>query len=379
MLYKVMLPTLLAIAAAVSTEKAQPAIMPTAQAAEEAVTVVADRIMHKLEAVDKAADDVHKRVLQKLKDMDVQAEVMKKVKVMATTEESVWCYPVSDSSDKHDLLATGQCTFNTCQHKDCFTAFPTTCPGGAGQTDDEMNAICVFAKSSSGTSTSSSSSGSGSSSSSGGSSSSSSSSTGTPTTTSTTSSSGGNPCFAKDSTTVCLLASPHADCEHVLMADLVPGDLVLGRDGATTVIANQHKSVDTLAKMLTFHTADGEVSMTPNHGVFVDGELVTAADAKVGSFLSTGAITRITSGEANIINAVTADGTIVADGVLAASNPYWIASLTVDAPLTRAVVNAILYAAGDVDSIAAGGAKITAMLAGAALAAKTFRSRKASA
>ena len=190
---------------------------------------------------------------------------------------------------------------------------------------------------------------------------------------------GGNPCFAKDSTTVCLLASPFAECEHVLMADLVPGDLVLGRDGATTVVANQHKAVDTLSEMLTFHTAKGEVSMTPNHGVFVDGELVAAADAKVGSSLSTGVIKRITKREAAIINAVTADGTIVADGVLAASNPYWIASLTVDAPLTRAVVNTVLYVAADVDSVAAGAVKIATMLVGATLAAKALRSRKASA
>jgi len=193
------------------------------------------------------------------------------------------------------------------------------------------------------------------------------------------SSGGSSSCFAKDSTTVCLLSSPLANCEHTLMADLVPGNLVLGRDGATTVIANQHKAVDTLAEMLTLHTADSEVSMTSDHAVFVDGELVKAADAKVGSSLSTGVITHITKREAAIINAVTADGTIVADGVLAASNPYWIASLTVDAPLTRAVVNAAIYAAGDVDTYFAGCAKVATTLVVAALAAKALRSRKASA
>ena len=164
------------------------------------------------------------------------------------------------------------------------------------------------------------------------------------------------------------------------MADLVPFDVVLGRDGPTTVVAVQHNAVDTLAEMLTLHTADGSsVSMTPNHAVFVDGELVAAADAKIGSTLSTGIVTKITKGEASIINAVTASGTIVADGIVAASNPMWIASLTVDAPLTRAVVNAVLYAVGDVDSVTAGCAKVAATLAGAALAAKALRTRKASA
>ena len=191
----------------------------------------------------------------------------------------------------------------------------------------------------------------------------------------------GSTCFAKETTTACLFASAADEtCVPALMTDLVPGDVVLGRDGATSVVAVQHKAVDTLAEMLTFRTADGSsVSMTPNHAVFVDGELVAAADVKVGSALSTGAVERITKGEAAIINAVTADGTIVAGGILAASNPMWIASLTIDAPLTRAVVNAVIYAVGDADTLAAGAAKIATMLAAAALAAKALRSRKASA
>lgn len=139
------------------------------------------------------------------------------------------------------------------------------------------------------------------------------------------------------------------------MTDLSPGDLVLGRDGATAVVAVQHKAVDALGEMLTFHMADGSlVSMTPDHALFVEGELVAASDAKVGSALSKGVIKRIVKGEGTIINAVTADGTIVADGILAASNPLWIAKFTVDAPLTRAIVNAALFTAGDVDSVAVG-------------------------
>lgn len=167
------------------------------------------------------------------------------------------------------------------------------------------------------------------------------------------------------------------------MADLTPGDLVLGRDGATTVLAVQHKAIDAVAQMLTLVTADGSsVSMTPDHGLFVDGKLVAAADAKVGATLSTGVITRVTKSEAKIINAVTMDGTIVADGILAASNPMWIAAPTVDAPLTRAVVNAALFAAGDVDSVAAGFAavfgKVAVAVLVASLATKAIKGRKVS-
>ena len=152
------------------------------------------------------------------------------------------------------------------------------------------------------------------------------------------------------------------------MADLAVGDLVLGGEGATAVVAVQHKAVDTFAEMLTFHLTDGAtVSMTPDHAVFVDGTLVAAAQAKVGSRFSGGVIIkRITEGEAAIINPVTASGTIVADGILAASNPMWIASLTVDAPLTRAFVNAALYAAGDTNTVIAGFCGVIAKAAASA-------------
>ena len=147
------------------------------------------------------------------------------------------------------------------------------------------------------------------------------------------------------------------------MTDLAVGDLVLGREGATTVVAVQHKAVDTIAELLTFETTDGTVSMTPDHAVFADGELVAAAKVKVGSLLSNGAVKYITKSEGAIINVVTASGTIFADGSLAASNPMWIASIIVDAPITRAIVTAALYAAGDVETVAAGFCGVLAKVA----------------
>jgi len=153
------------------------------------------------------------------------------------------------------------------------------------------------------------------------------------------------------------------------MAELIPGDLVLGRNGPTRIVANQHKAVDTIAEMLTFVTADDlSVSMTRDHALFINGKLAAAAEAKVGATLTTGdgkttTIKRITKGAATVINAVTADGTIVADGILAASNPLWIAAYIIDAPITRFAVNVVLFAAGDVDSIGAGFGHLLAKIA----------------
>ena len=144
--------------------------------------------------------------------------------------------------------------------------------------------------------------------------------------------------------------------------------------GPTTVIAVQHKSIDTVAEMLTISTTSGtSVSMTPDHALYVDGALVRAADATVGALIieSNGELTpikRITKSKATIINAVTASGTIIANNVVTASNPFWIASVTVDAPLTRAVVNAAILVAGDVDSLSAGVAAVLTKICVTALA-----------
>jgi len=103
----------------------------------------------------------------------------------------------------------------------------------------------------------------------------------------------------------------------------------------------------------------------------------------VGAALSTGVITHITKDEGAIINPVTTSGTIVANGILAASNPYWIAAITIDAPLASIIVNAAVFAVGDVNSIAIGFSvglvKLASALAFAAVMAKALCSRSAAA
>lgn len=189
---------------------------------------------------------------------------------------------------------------------------------------------------------------------------------------------------------------------HVVFArDLVAGDRVLtatpeGVLSSTYVVANQHKAFDTTATMLTLHTATGSVSMTPDHAGFVDGMLVAAYDAQVGAFLTDAVqavkkITHVTKGEGAIINPVTTSGTILvsdhgAAPVLAATNPYWVARITIAFPTVRAIVNAALYIGGDVDSLVAGIAGVLGKIiatcavvgtAGAALTGAALKSRKA--
>ena len=53
--------------------------------------------------------------------------------------------------------------------------------------------------------------------------------------------------------------------------DSLMADLVLGREGATTVVAVHHKAVDIITGLLTFHTARGAVAMTADRAVFANG------------------------------------------------------------------------------------------------------------
>ena len=197
---------------------------------------------------------------------------------------------------------------------------------------------------------------------------------------------GACPCFSKESTTACRVDEAAATptdafsacftktsdpaAARVPMADLRTGDRVLtSTDGSlstTRVVVNQHASADTKAEMITLHMANGRtaLSLTPSHAIYVDGELVAASDAKVGSLLTTAEgkktkITRVVRNVATIINPVTTTGTILASDhgppVLAASHPFrvdWLpvplAPLLVASPTCRAVANAAMYLVGDV-------------------------------
>jgi len=218
-------------------------------------------------------------------------------------------------------------------------------------------------------------------------------------------------CFDKDQTRACKLLSSaanidtaYAECfgkprarqaslpsyrsaELVLMSALRAGDLVLDTSTSSSrIIVNQHAETRRITTKLTFHTADSSISMTPDHGVFVNGVLMAASQVRVGARLTTGAVVWITKAESAIINPVTASGTILACDtgapILAASHPIWIASIVVDSTVTRILVNAALLLAGEAESISSGVAsavtRLTMSIVIGATAARALRKRKAS-
>ena len=76
---------------------------------------------------------------------------------------------------------------------------------------------------------------------------------------------------------------------------------------------------------------NGELSLTPDHVLLVDGEWAAARTVKVGSSLSGSIVTAVSQGFGGIINPVTTNGMIVAAGptgkpVVSTAYPEWIAS-----------------------------------------------------
>ena len=75
---------------------------------------------------------------------------------------------------------------------------------------------------------------------------------------------------------------------------------------------------------------NGELSLTPDHVLLVDGEWAATRTVKVGSSLSGSIVTAVSQGFGGIINPVTTNGMIVAAGptgkpVVSSAYPEWIA------------------------------------------------------
>ena len=112
----------------------------------------------------------------------------------------------------------------------------------------------------------------------------------------------------------------------------------------------------------------------------------------LGSLLSTGAVTKITTSKGAVINPVTASGTILAadHGAPVLATTYGSLSIArgmLGSATARVLINAGLWVAGDVDSVSDGlssvlgaagalAAKVGATLAVAGLALKVRRSSK---
>jgi len=178
------------------------------------------------------------------------------------------------------------------------------------------------------------------------------------------------PCFAAETTTACKIVGDVApaearrqcydetkgtDAELVLMKNLAAGDVVLAADAAGAlslerVVVNQHKANPLASALLEVHHSAGVLSLTPDHVLVVDGAFVPARDAKPGSALtladgSKAAVERVAAAHGAVVNPVTSSGTIVADGVVAATHPEWsagfmMASETTPLPLFYAAAAA---------------------------------------
>jgi len=111
------------------------------------------------------------------------------------------------------------------------------------------------------------------------------------------------------------------------MASLKSGDVVKdGPDSYTRVIVNQHRAASVKSPLLEITHANGEVSLTPDHVLEVDGKFVAARNAAIGSKLGESEVSRVTPTAGEVINPLTASGKILTQGgVLASTYPEWIA------------------------------------------------------
>jgi len=166
--------------------------------------------------------------------------------------------------------------------------------------------------------------------------------TSTTTTTTTTSETYDDPSVAKDT----LAVGPTG--ELVPMASLKSGDLVMDGPGSfARVIVNQHRAVSLKSSLLEIGHASGEVSLTPDHVLEVDGAFIPARRAAVGSKLGESEVSRVTAKTGEVINPLTTSGKILTQGgVLATTYPEWVAEYMLSSylvPLPLSLSNAISF------------------------------------
>ena len=94
--------------------------------------------------------------------------------------------------------------------------------------------------------------------------------------------------------------------ERVKMTALTGGDYILsaGKDQAykfTRVIVNQHREANFKSALLEINHANGELSLTPDHVLEVDGEFVPARLAAAGSKLGESEVSVVTATAGEVI------------------------------------------------------------------------------
>ena len=183
---------------------------------------------------------------------------------------------------------------------------------------------------------------------------------------------GDDPCFSRE-TEACRILDTSASpsdalracfdepvsqvAERVAMAALVAGDYVLSAGEGLTyeytrIVVNQHRlASQKRSGVVKITHPDGDITLTPDHVLLVDGEWAAARSVKVGSTLSGSKVTAVSQGVAGIINPLTANGMIIAAGptgkpVVATVYPEWIASYMLNVavfPLPISLSNLLTY------------------------------------
>ena len=112
-------------------------------------------------------------------------------------------------------------------------------------------------------------------------------------------------------------------------------------------IVNQHREATFKSGLLEITHANGELSLTPDHVLEVDGEFVPARLASAGSKLGEAEVSRVTAKAGEVINPLTTSGKILTQGgVLASTYPEWIAEYMLSSrlvPLPLSLSNALSY------------------------------------
>jgi len=133
------------------------------------------------------------------------------------------------------------------------------------------------------------------------------------------------------------------------MSSLKSGDIVMdGPNSFARVIVNQHRGASFKSSLLTLGHANGDLSLTPDHVLEVDGRFVPARLASPGSKLGESEVSRVTAQAAGeVINPLTTSGKILTQGgVLASTYPEWIAEYMLSSylvPLPLSLSNLVSY------------------------------------
>ena len=174
-------------------------------------------------------------------------------------------------------------------------------------------------------------------------------------------------CFSREDTTVCRIVDKTtapssafdqcfgdargAQAERIPMVRLVAGDLVLASPSEVTrVVVNKKHTYAPSAPMTVLEHEHGELILTPDHVLKVDGRFVPAREAAVGAMLEPASkITKVYATSRGIVNVITVSGKILAaartgDPVVATVwTTEWLASRMLSAPYPLPFSSAVSY------------------------------------